>query len=128
MAFDTLLVDAFSGDSVPVHLLTKEAFALYFRHLKPGGMLAVHISNKYLELEPVVTANSEAMGLAAVTFENERAEEDEACYGSTWVVVLSKDSLALNPSLLKLGKPLLPVAGFRQWTDSFSNMWSILKK
>ena len=128
MAFDVLLVDAFSGDSVPVHLLTKEAFALYFRHLKPGGMLAVHISNKYLELEPVVTANSQAMGLAAVTFENERPDEDEACFGSTWVVVLSKDSLLQNANLMKLGKPLAPVPGFRQWTDSFSNMWSILKK
>ncbi|MBL8482909.1 MAG: fused MFS/spermidine synthase, partial [Rhodocyclaceae bacterium] len=53
-AFDTLIVDAFSGDSVPAHLLTREAFALYASHLAPGGVIAVHVSNKYLDLAPVV--------------------------------------------------------------------------
>ena len=52
--FDVLAVDAFSGDAIPVHLLTKEAFALYLRHLKPGGILAIHTSNTYLDLNPVV--------------------------------------------------------------------------
>src|SRR6185369_5591042 len=52
--FDILVMDAFSGDSVPVHLITKEAFATYFRHLKPDGILAVNISNAYLDLEPVM--------------------------------------------------------------------------
>ena len=59
--FDVLAVDAFSGDSIPVHLLTREAFALYFYHLKPDGVLAVHVSNKHLDLKPVV-----ALGAAAV--------------------------------------------------------------
>ena len=54
--FDVLAVDAFSGDSIPVHLLTREAFELYFRKLKPSGVLAVHVSNKYLNLQPVVRA------------------------------------------------------------------------
>src|SRR5438105_1586116 len=54
MHFDLLVLDAFSGDSIPVHLLTREAFGIYFRHLKSGGILAVHISNRYLNLVPVV--------------------------------------------------------------------------
>ena len=54
-------VDAFSGDSIPVHLLTREAFELYFRELKPDGLLAVHISNNYLNLEPVVRAAAAAL-------------------------------------------------------------------
>src|SRR5439155_26295966 len=52
--FDTLILDAFSGDSIPVHLLTAEAFDLYFRHLKSDGVLAVHVSNRYLDLSLIV--------------------------------------------------------------------------
>ena len=57
--FDVLAVDAFSGDAIPVHLLTRQAYALYWRHLKPDGVLAVHVSSRYLALAPVV-----AMGAA----------------------------------------------------------------
>src|SRR4029077_1832237 len=60
--FDVLAVDAFSSDSIPVHLLTVEAFELYFRHLKPTGILAVHVSNKYLELKPIVGLAAQALG------------------------------------------------------------------
>ncbi len=52
--FDLMAIDAFTSDAIPVHLLTREAFALYFRHLKPAGILAVHVSNRYLDLVPVV--------------------------------------------------------------------------
>ena len=60
--YDILAVDAFSSDSIPVHLLTREAMALYFRHLKPGGVLAVHISNRFINLEPVLERASSALG------------------------------------------------------------------
>ena len=128
MGFDVLLVDAFSGDSVPVHLLTAEAFGLYFRHLKPDGVLAVHISNKYLDLEPVVAANAGRMGLAALVFDDDRPDSDETCYGTTWVLLLTKPTLAGRPALSQKGKPLQEQPNFRAWTDAFSNMWSILKK
>ena len=62
--YDVLAVDAFSSDAIPVHLLTREAFALYFRHLQPGGVLAVHVSNKHLDLEPVVAMAAESLGQA----------------------------------------------------------------
>jgi len=128
MGFDVLLVDAFSGDSVPVHLLTAEAFGLYFRHLKPDGVLGVHISNKYLDLEPVVAANAGRMGLAALVFDDDRPDSDETCYGTTWVLLLTKPTLAGRPALSQKGKPLQEQPNFRAWTDAFSNMWSILKK
>ena len=63
--FDVLAVDAFSSDSIPVHLLTSQAMALYFRHLSPDGILAVHISNHYLDLEPVLAGRKRATGKRA---------------------------------------------------------------
>src|SRR6185503_13323463 len=63
--FDVLAVDAFSSDSIPVHLLTKQAMDLFFRHLKPDGILAVHISNRYLDLQPVIRGESQATGKLA---------------------------------------------------------------
>src|SRR5439155_21237654 len=73
--FDVLAVDAFTSDSIPVHLLTKEAVALYFRHLKPTGVLAVHVSNRYLDLEPVVQRAAAALGKEARVVDNDADEE-----------------------------------------------------
>jgi hypothetical protein len=128
MGFDVLLVDAFSGDSVPVHLLTAEAFGLYFRHLKPDGVLAVHISNRYLNLEPVVAANAGRMGLTALEFSDDRPDGDETCFGTTWVLLLTGPGFSAHASLGPKGQPMTERPGFRPWTDAFSNMWSILKK
>ena len=77
--FDILAVDAFSSDAIPVHLLTREAIQLYFRHLKPEGVLALHISNRYLDLKPVCEGGAEAVGRQAWVVED---EGDEASYFS----------------------------------------------
>ena len=61
--FDMLVIDAFAGDAIPVHLLTREAFDIYWRHLKPDGVLAVHISNQYLNLAPIVSLDAKARHL-----------------------------------------------------------------
>src|SRR5262249_20328126 len=84
--FDVLIVDAFSGDSIPVHLLTREAFELYFRHLKPDGVLAVHISNQYLDLQPVATAAAHQFGKEAVIV-NHEADDSKGVYPATWILV-----------------------------------------
>ena len=81
-----LAVDAFSGDSIPVHLLTRQAFELYFRHLKPGGVLAVHISNKYLNLEPVVAAAAAWLDKEAVLISNPD-DHQNGVYAATWILV-----------------------------------------
>ena len=123
--FDILVMDAFSGDSVPVHLITKEAFAMYFRHLKPGGFLAVNISNRYLDLEPVMERAATAFGRRALQFSLDPEADDMLCNSSSWVILV--DPSRPLPDLLRTGRVLPAHQGFRMWTDDFSNMFSILK-
>ncbi len=126
-AFDVLVMDAFSGDSIPTHLVTLQAIEAYLRHLKPDGVLALHISNRYLDLKPVVAAAAQHFGKTALDYDiNERAD-DPLCFGSTWVLLMSPQrAAALGPALAE-GKPLEPRPGFRAWTDDFSNLLTILK-
>ncbi len=123
--FDLLVMDAFSGDSVPVHLITREAFASYFQHIKPGGMLAVNISNRYLDLEPVMERAATYFHKKPLVFDLTPYEDDELCNASSWALLVDP-SMPL-PDLLKEGRILQPHTGFRMWTDDFSNMFSILK-
>jgi len=128
LRLDVLAVDAFSGDSVPVHLLTKEAMALYWRHLNPDGMLAVHISNRYLDLEGVVQSGAQATGKVALEFSDERDDSDEVCYGSTWILVMNDATRKAHQGQLVLGRAMETPAGFRVWTDSFSNLIGVLRR
>ena len=89
--FDVLAVDAFSSDAIPVHLLTREAFVLYFRHLKPDGVLAVHVSNKHLNLTPVVKLAAASLGKDVRMVDTEDEEND--VFGSTWVLVTFQHGL-----------------------------------
>jgi len=128
LKLDVLAVDAFSGDSVPVHLLTKEAMELYWRHLNPSGILAVHISNRYLDLEGVVQTGAKATGKVALEFSDEREESDEVCYASTWVLVMNEATRAAHQEHLMAGAPMTAPEGFRIWTDGFSNLIGVLRK
>ncbi|HEY7585505.1 MAG TPA: fused MFS/spermidine synthase [Candidatus Deferrimicrobiaceae bacterium] len=124
--FDVLAIDAFSGDSIPVHLLTREAFDLYFRHLKADGLLAVHVSNKYLDLAPVVRLAAEAAGKEAVSVDT-GDDVNSGVYGSTWILVAGDRRRLDGPSLTEAARPLMPAEGVRLWTDDFSNLIRILK-
>jgi hypothetical protein len=84
--FDVLLADAFSGDAIPVHLLTRESFQLYFHHLKPDGLLAIHISNKFLDLKPVVEAAAQSFGAKTKSITNV-ADANNNIYAATWVLL-----------------------------------------
>jgi len=125
--FDLLAMDAFSGDSIPAHLLTLEAMKTYFGHLKPNGMLAVHITNHYLDLEPVVSAAAKHFGKVAIAFDLQSSQKDEFCRHSVWVLLMSPERASNLPEALKTGKILNPPANFTAWTDSFSNLLGILK-
>ena len=125
--FDLLAMDAFSGDSIPAHLLTLEAMKTYFGHLKPNGMLAVHITNHYLDLEPVVSAAAKHFGKVAIAFNLQSSQKDEFCRHSVWALLMSPERAANLPEALKTGKILNPPANFKAWTDSFSNLLGILK-
>ena len=124
--FDVLAVDAFSSDSIPVHLLTREAFEIYFRHLREDGILAVHVSNKYLDLPPVVRLAALSMGKDAVMVETED-EPDKDWYGSTWILAGNLRALTGNFALKQAGKPLPARTNVHLWTDEYSNLFRILK-
>lgn len=123
--FDTLLVDAFSGDSIPVHLLTKEALEIYWRHLKPEGILAIHISNQYLDLQPVVYNLAAASGKEALLVDTED-DKDHEIFGSTWVLMLSPRFNG-GPEVRMASVPLTAGNNIRLWTDDYSNLFQILK-
>ena len=125
--FDVLVMDAFSGDSVPVHLITREAFQTYLRHLKPGGILAVNVSNKHLDLRPVMERGAAAVGRIALFYSYEASEEDSLCKNADWVLIVEPSVRETQPKLYAAGQVLKPYAGFRAWTDDFSNMFRILK-
>jgi predicted O-methyltransferase YrrM len=125
--FDMLVMDAFSGDSVPVHLITREAFATYFRHLKPTGILAVNISNTYLNLEPVMERAASAFGKTALVYHYKPDDDDPICFSCSWTLIMDPATVDSHPALKRNAKVLKPERPFRIWTDEFSNMFSILK-
>jgi hypothetical protein len=124
--YDIIAVDAFSSDAIPVHLLTREAIQLYFRHLKPEGVLALHISNRYLDLKPVCEGGAASVGRQAWVVED---EGDEASYlsSSTWVLVTSDLSIYKGTFFKDATiSQYRPKKRFRPWTDDYSNLFQIL--
>jgi hypothetical protein len=124
--FDVFAVDAFSGDSIPVHLITREAFQLYFRELKPGGILAVHISNNYLNLEPVVRAAAASLGKEAVLVSNSD-DHPNGIYAASWILVADASTFAALPDIEEDGRVLAPAGGSNLWTDDYSSLFPLLK-
>ncbi len=122
--FDVLVVDAFSSDSIPIHLLTKEAVALMLSHLSPNGILAIHISNKHLNLDPVVHRIGKELGWTALTVENEE-EQAMNVFSSDWVLLTRWQAFVNDPMVqrAKLEKKRADVL----WTDDYSNLFRILK-
>ena len=120
--FDVIVLDAFSGDSVPVHLLTKEAFDIYKRHLKPDGIIAVHVTNTYLRLAPVVDKVAAAIGMKTTRVETDNEGDD---YYTDYVLVTNNAAfLAAHPSTPDTGSKL----NVQLWTDKNHNLWSILNR
>ncbi len=124
--FDVLAVDAFSGDAIPVHLLTKEAFAAYFRHLKPDGILAVHTSNTYLNLAPVVKLLAEDADYATRLI---ASEEDPMMMISSadWVLVTRNQEFLNEPETFAGSQNIAVPPNLRLWTDDYNNLYEILR-
>ncbi len=130
-AADVLVVDAFSSDSIPMHLLTQEAFAAYSRHLAPGGLLMVHISNRYLDLEPVIAAAAQTGGwktaLRPYRPSAEALRNNER--GSNWVA-LARDQATLD-QVVRHGReewrPLKHRPGFKAWTDDYASLLPLIR-
>ncbi|MBN2508302.1 MAG: fused MFS/spermidine synthase [Verrucomicrobia bacterium] len=130
--FDILVLDAFSSDSIPVHLLTREAFALYLRHLKPDGVLAFHISNQYLDLEPVVRRAAEHFQLdIAVVHDDEtwdaEDELDTQSYATDWAILTRNAVFLALPAIAEAAGAVPDIPPhIRLWTDEHSSLLPIL--
>ena len=129
-SFDFLTVDAFSSDAIPVHLLTLEAFRIYLNVLAPEGVLAVHISNRHIDLEPVVAALAARTGLAARVkrYTAPPALQESQASISSHVVVLARDeetllALGLDEGWVPLGAP----DRVRVWTDDYTSIIPLLR-
>ena len=124
--YDLLAVDAFSSDSIPVHLITQQAVELYFRHLKPEGILAVHISNRFLDLKPVLANIAHAAALEA-RLVSDSPPDDSSASITDWVLIARSASAFQNKRLVEVAEPIEPNPHFSLWTDQFNNLIDVLK-
>ena len=123
--YDVLVLDAFNSHSIPVHLLTRECFEIYLAHLKAEGVLAVHISNPHLNLQPVLAKLADHFGMEALLIESQG--DGQACADSMWVLITRNTAFLRRPEIA--GRSL-PVEDYddrlRLWTDDYSNLFQIL--
>lgn len=126
--FDVLAVDAFSSDAIPVHLITRQAVNVYLRHLKPDGIVVFHVSNRFLDLAPVLGGIAGELGLQAVKI-LDRPEEDDAYKSQSDWILLSRDPASLErKEITAAGSgPVALRPDFRVWTDDYSNVVQIMK-
>jgi hypothetical protein len=130
--YDLLVIDAFSSDAIPVHLLTAECFQLYWGRLTPDGVLAVHVSNRYVDLTPVVRHHANVTGKKAYFLPYQPTAEamrDGAALASHWIVV-SGNSRFLNDAALSAVQRPWPKGSRTSlcWTDDFSNLFQVLRR
>jgi len=123
--FDVLVLDAFNSDAVPVHLLTREAFELYLKHLKPGGIIAVDVSNSYIDLFPAIWAQKNYFNLdGALIFK--KAEDKRLIDNSIWIILSSDSSLFLMPSIKAVSFDSSRIRKMEGWTDDYSSLLPLL--
>jgi SAM-dependent methyltransferase len=123
--YDVLVIDAFSSDSIPVHLITREALAVYLRHMKPSGVIAFHVTNRFLRLAPVVKRLADDQGLHTLLIIDDAEKSDLS--KTDWVLV-SRDAALLKRKEIAEGADAIDeIPGLRVWTDDFNNLFQILK-
>ena len=123
--FDLLAIDAFSSDAIPVHLITTEALAVYRRHVRPGGIIAFHVTNRYLDLAPIVRKLAEAHGLRAVLV----ADDGDDALGSRsdWVLLSDSNATLDVPAIDEVSEAIDLRSDLPLWTDDFNNIVQVLK-
>jgi hypothetical protein len=123
--YDVLAIDAFSSDSIPVHLITREAIGVYMQHVAPDGVLAIHISNRFLDLKPVLANIADALGLQA-RLVSDSPEGAGSASLTDWVLI-SRGEAPFGHALLDTAEPIAPDPRFSLWTDQFNNLIDVLK-
>ncbi|HKF49278.1 MAG TPA: fused MFS/spermidine synthase [Terracidiphilus sp.] len=130
--FDVLVVDAFSGDAIPLHLLTTQALALYRRHMAPGGIIAFHISNQHVNLGPPIallaaSAGMQARRVSTVVDPDHPEVNSPGEFSATWVLVTNNQDFLNQPEVAELAKPIATRRGLRLWTDDYSALLPVLR-
>jgi hypothetical protein len=123
--YDVLAIDAFSSDSIPVHLITREAIDLFMQHLAPDGILAIHISNRFLDLKPVLANIAQSLGLAVRLVTDSPSGAGSASL-TDWVLI-ARTEAPFGHALLDVAEPIEPNPAFSLWTDQFNNLLDVLK-
>ena len=124
--FDVLVVDAFSGDAIPLHLLTGQAVALYRRHLAPGGILAFHISNQHVDLEPAIALLARNAGMRAVRVSS-APNDVRGEFSATWMLLSDNAAFFAQPEVAAEARPPVLKPGLRLWTDDYSSLLPLLR-
>lgn len=124
--YDVLVIDAFSGDAIPMHLLTTQAMAVYQRQLAPNGVLAFHISNQFLDLAPEIAALAHATGMGARLI-GTPADETRGEFQAIWVLVSFSREFLNDPEIFNAAQPIPPRPGVYPWTDDRSSLLPILR-
>lgn len=126
--FDLLVIDAFSSDSIPIHLMTREALSVYRRHLSPNGVIVFHVTNRYLDLAPVVQQLANQAGLSAALVSDDPVVDPRGTLAlSDWVLVTNNTGLLANPEVVMKRHRVNPIPGLSPWTDDFNNLFRVLK-
>ncbi len=123
--YDVLAIDAFSSDAIPVHLITKEAMAIYLKHIKPDGVVAFHVTNRFLKLAPVVKQIADIHGLQTTLITDDEGEGDAS--RTDWVLVTRNRKLVEHKAVKDNSNEITEIPGLRLWTDDFNNLVQILK-
>ena len=127
--FDVLAIDAFSGDAIPIHLLTHEAFEVYFKHLNPAGVLAIHISNIHFNLDPLIYNMAKEFKMDSILIE-ESSDSSIGVKGSSWVLISKNQDFLQHERVIPYITPWSDeIKEFEIiWTDDYSNVVKLLKK
>ena len=124
--FDVLVMDAFSSDAIPMHLLTTECMDMYWKHLKPDGILAVNISNRNLDLRPVILAMAQKFGKQVRICDSD-GDDEHAILAASWALITDNETFLDDPKIESLmtvlPKSVEPVA----WTDEYGSLWQVLR-
>jgi len=129
--FDVLALDAFSSDSIPVHLLTREAMEIYGKHLKKDGVLAIHISNRYLDLEPVVRRLAKELSYKMILIDSSDGEDvaQDWVYSATWILLSrSQEFMDKVKANGEIQADLSEVQNLPLWTDDYASIFRIIRK
>ncbi len=127
--YDLVVLDAFSSDSVPTHLLTTEALNTALSLLTPHGVLVAHVSSRFFRLPPLLSAAARALGVAALLGNSDETKNDAEGihFSSTWVALARQDADLAPLRQQRNWGPLPPAPhNFRPWTDDYSNLWQVM--